>query len=163
MIVVTVRGADAVAEAWRHLPAAIEQRLAAAAASFGATLGALVQDVNLDGAVLQRRSGRMADSIAVTTEQAPGKITVRVGSDVAYGAFQEYGFTGSETVRQHLRTLTQAFGRPIKGGAKRILVSTYQRRIDYPPHSFLASALAQSAQGGIEQIKAAVGDALAEG
>ncbi|HWK45125.1 MAG TPA: HK97 gp10 family phage protein [Stellaceae bacterium] len=104
------------------------------------TLQRKIVDEKLSGQVLGIRSGRLRGSISAELHQDGQSITATVGSDASYAAFQEYGFSGSETVRAHLRTIRQAFGRPIR--EKQILVRPYIRRVDYPAHSFLRSALA---------------------
>jgi phage gpG-like protein len=64
-----------------------------------------------------------------------------VGSNVIYAKFQELGFTGSQNVRQSLRTIKQAFGKTIKGGPVTFTVQAHTRNVNYPAHSFLASSL----------------------
>lgn len=159
---VGVRGAAALASSWRrNVPAAIEDSLGRTAQELGQALVAEIREGNLDGAVLRRRSGRLAASIAATFDPAPGHVSVTIGSDAPYAAFQEYGFHGIETVRQHLRAMTEAFGRPIRSGVREVLVRTYRRRVDYPAHSFLRSALAAAAPELRDRLVEAVAEPLA--
>ena len=74
-----------------------------------------------------------------------------------YARFQELGFTGTMNVRKHLRTIKSAFGKTTKGGAVTFSVLGHARRVDYPAHSFLASALAEL-EG---DFKASIRDAVA--
>lgn len=112
----------------------------------------------LSGEVLRVRTGTLRRSITRRVEDSERAISGIVGTNVAYAAFHEYGFSGSEHVKEHLRRITQAFGRPLKGGAKKITVRAHTRRVEYPPHSFLRTALAEM-EG---QIKAEIEGAAAE-
>ena len=96
--------------------------------------------------VLKVRTGRLRRSINQKVEDnADGSIVGTVGTNVEYGRFQELGFSGTEGVREHLRTIKKAFGKTIKGGAVTFTVSAHSRQVNYPAHSFLASALAELA------------------
>ena len=116
-----------------------------------------VMDDKLSGQVLAVRTGRLRDSIVAEVRQVDQAIVATVGSDVGYAAFQEYGFNGTESVREHLRTIRQAFGRPI--AEKQILVRASSRRVDYPAHSFLRSALAEMQPDLMAGLQAALTDA----
>jgi phage gpG-like protein len=125
----------------------------------------LRQDIvasKLSGQVLQSRSGRLARSIAVSAVAGEGDaLSVSVSADAPYAALHEYGFQGSETIRAHVRRITQAFGRPI--AAKAIDVRPYSRAVAYPERSFLRSALAElEASGALRaEMQAAIGRASA--
>ena len=94
----------------------------------------------LSDQVLRVRTGRLRRSINQRVDIEGTKVTGTVGTNVAYAARQEFGFQGTETVKEHLRMMTQAFGRPVKNPRK-ITVKTFSRTINYPAHSFLRSAL----------------------
>jgi phage gpG-like protein len=142
----------------RELAARLEAVPEAAAAGLGRALLRLAQELQdrardkVSGEVLQSRSGALRSSITAETSG----LTVTVGSDLAYAAAQEYGFTGTVAVRPQLRRIKEVFGRPI--AEKTIAVGGYSRRINLPARSFLGSALAEL-QPAIEQ---AVREALAE-
>lgn len=112
--------------------------------------------LKLSDDVLRVRTGRLRRSINQrVTEDADG-IGGTVGTNVSYAAFQELGFAGTMNVREHLRTIKTAFGKSIKGGAVTFTVQAHARRVEYPAHSFLASAMRE-----IEpEFKQAVNDAL---
>lgn len=103
-------------------------------------------DRNLSGGVLKIRTGALRASLAV----GPG---VGVGGSVTasapYAAFQEYGFGGAETVRAHLRVRRKGGSAPVRA---------FSRKVDYPAHSFLRSALAELAP----DIRQTIADAVAE-
>ena len=114
-------------------------------------------EANLSGGVLNARTGALRASLAAALTQAGG-IAATVTASAPYAAFQEYGFSGSESVRAHLRLQTQAFGRPIRPVEAQ--VRAYGRQVDYPAHSYLRSALADLSGEIGEGIAAAVAGAL---
>jgi phage gpG-like protein len=125
----------------------------------------LRQDIvasKLSGQMLQSRSGRLQRSVAVMAVAGEGDaLSVSVTVAAPYAALHEYGFRGSETIRGHVRRITQAFGRPIT--AKAIDVRSYSRAVVYPERSFLRSALNElEASGALRaEVQAAIGRANA--
>ncbi|MDG3443253.1 hypothetical protein [Nitrospirillum amazonense] len=100
-------------------------------------------------------SRALIPTLTVNGLAATAGVTVDDSSPAAaYAAFQEYGFHGTESVRAHLRTITQAFGRSIAPVS--VPVQAYDRRVDYAGHPFLTSALADNA----DRIRAALADAI---
>jgi hypothetical protein len=114
-------------------------------------------DGNLSGGVLNARSGALRASLAVGLSQAGG-IGATITAGTPYAAFQEYGFSGTETVRAHLRRQSRAFGRAIR--PVDVQVRTYSRQVSYPAHSYLRSALAELAPEINAGIDAAMAEAL---
>ena len=74
------------------------------------------------------------------TDDATG-IYGTVGTNVEYARFQELGFTGAQNIRAHVRNVKAAFGKSLKGGAVTVAVKGHSRHVEYPAHSFLASAV----------------------
>ena len=156
---VGIAGLDATLERLRSLPAAVADGLARALARASLDLQAEAQG-KLSGDVLRSRTGALRASILATISASASGVSAAIGSDLPYAAFQEYGFQGIETVSAHLRTIKQAFGRPLRSGSERIAVSTYDRKVDYPAHSFLRSALADREPEIMSGLEAAVAEAL---
>jgi hypothetical protein len=148
--------ADAVMDRLAALPDKADSALQAAAGDLVGRLRDRV-DGNLSGGVLNARTGALRASLAAGLAQAGG-IAASVTVSAPYAAFQEYGFSGSESVRAFLRLQSQAFGRPIRPVAAR--VRGYSRRVDYPAHSYLRSALADLSADINDGIAAAVTEAL---
>ncbi len=156
MIEVVNRGGDEALERLTSFALRLRGRLAALMPRLGADLQSRVLD-NLRGGVLHERGGRLADSLALDVETEGERASSALRVDVAsvpYAGFQEYGFQGNETVRGHLRTIRQAFGRPI--AERQILVNSYTRKVEYPAHSFLRSALRELTPSITPQIEDAV-------
>jgi len=148
--------ADAVLDRLGALPDKMESTLRGAASDLMIRLRDRV-DTNLAGGVLKARSGALRASLAASLKQTDG-LAAGVSATAPYAAFQEYGFSGSERVRAHLRRVTQAFGRPIRPVMAQ--VGPYSRTVDYPAHSYLRSALADLSVDVRTGIEAAVAGAL---
>lgn len=138
----------------------VHQRLAASIGRLTLQLLREVKAGKLSGQVLNVRTGRLRRSINQRLEQRdPLQITGYVGTNVVYGRRHELGFTGSESVRQHLRTVTQAWGRPLRA-PRSITVRAHSRRVSVPPRSFLRSALQDMAPAIRQTLQAAVAQGL---
>jgi phage gpG-like protein len=117
------------------------ERLGAAMTRLGAALEGRVQD-NLDGAVLARRSGRLAAAQTTRVAADGDAVSVSVGFDpgqVPYGAIQEFG----GTTRAHLIAAKSAFALAFTVGDRLV----FAKRVNHPgsripQRSFLRSALA---------------------
>jgi hypothetical protein len=159
MIEARVTGGTAALRSLRGFPSRLRMRLDGVMQALGTQLEDRVRD-NLGGAVLGRRSGRLAAGISLGVEPSVSGIALSLSvADVPYAAYQEYGFHGTETVRAHLQTVRQAFGRPI--APRVVAVRGYARRVDYPAHSFLRAALDEVAPDAADRIGAAVTDEAA--
>lgn len=138
----------------------VRQRLVATIGRLTLQLLREVKAGKLSGQVLQVRSGRLRRSINQRlVQQDPWQIAGYVGTNVCYGRRHELGFTGSEPVRQHLRTLTQAWGRPLRT-PRSVSVRSHSRRVSVPPRSFLRSALRDMAPDIRHALQAAVAQGL---
>jgi phage gpG-like protein len=155
MIDAAIDNVDAVVDGLADLAAKADAALIAASQGLTERLLALAA-ANLSGSVLKARTGTLRDSLSASVDLSGADIRATVGSSAPYAAFQEYGFTGVESVRAHLRRQTVAFGRAI--APVQVAVRPYDRRVDYPAHSFLRSALADMSQ----DIEDGLADALAE-
>lgn len=95
--------------------------------------------IKLSGGVLNVRTGRLRRSInmelrGVDTPQVEG----RVGTNVVYARPNEFGYNG--TVKEHMRTIKEAFGKPLKAP---VTFSVPAHTTHLPERSFLRSALAE--------------------
>jgi len=157
VIAVEILGAEEVLQRLGAIPGAMQEGLARALARLSRELEARVRS-KLSGVVLQSRSGALRASIEASLDASGDSLSLSLGSDLPYAGFQEYGLHGVESVRAQLRTIREAFGRPLRGGAREIAVRAYSRKVDYPAHSFLRSALSEAEP----EIRAGIEDAVAE-
>lgn len=156
---VTLVGANAVAARLDGAAGRLPQQMDGVMTRLGIDLAARVAD-NLGGAVLERRSGRLAAAQKMVVAGGGGAASVAVGfdpDDVPYGAIQEFG----GTTRAHLIAAKEAFAlRFSLGGAL-----VFARRVQHPgsvipAHSFLGAALAATGADAIDAADAAVMDGL---
>jgi hypothetical protein len=150
-------GDQQVVERLRALPDAVNSSLLRAITRLGIELQREVQQDKLSGQVLRSRTGSLRSSIDLTVDRSGGAVTASVFSDSRYAGAQEYGFTGTVSVRASLRRITEAFGRPI--AEKTINVRAYDRRMDLPERSFLRSALDDMGPAIREEVQAALAEA----
>lgn len=156
MIQAVVNGDDALLARLDAMPAALRDAIAGRMAGLAAGLQQHIQRDKLSGQVLHARTGRLRAGIEVAIEAGPQGLTATVSSAAPQAAALEYGFQGSETVRAQLRTIAAAFGRPLRQGARQVLVPGYGRRVDLPARSFLRSALADMAEDIARELAAVV-------
>jgi len=145
------------------LPAKLDGGLAPGLADFADRLQSLVTGDYLAGGVLQSRTGTLAASVGIADASDASGPRMALVATAPYAAFQEYGFSGTESVAAHLRTIVEAFGKPIRAGAREVTVNAYTRRVDYPPHSFMGAALDAMEDDFTDTIADATSDALEGG
>ena len=134
---------DSVLVRLRETPSEVRRALAATVASETYALANYVKTRKLSGQVLNQRSQRLVRSIQGALADDGGSIIGTVGTNVEYAAHQEYGFTGTEQVREHARAITQAFGRALPAPVT-VEIRAHSRQVDYPAHSYLRSSLAEN-------------------
>jgi phage gpG-like protein len=117
-------------------------------------LTAYVKEAKLSGQVLKNRTGTLRRKINYTVQESPDAVTGRVGVKLAYAAAHEFGFEGTVTVREHLRTITQAFGRQIAPVS--VVVRAHDMHMRLPERSFLRSSLRDNAPGIRDRLRAAI-------
>lgn len=120
-----------------------------------------VKAQKLSGQALNVRTGRLRRSITQRIEASADEISGIVGTNVDYAAVHEYGFKGAVSVKQHLRLVKEAFGRPLKSPVWST-VRSHSRDVEYPEHSFLRSALKEMKEKGVieAEINAAIDSAV---
>lgn len=100
---------------------------------------AYVKANKLSGQVLHVRTGTLRRKVNYRVTESANTVTGSVGVKLAYAAAHEYGFDGTENVREHLRTIKQAFGRSI--APVTFTVHAHSRHMHLPERSFLRSSL----------------------
>jgi phage gpG-like protein len=115
----------------------------------------------LPGEVLKARSGKLRQSIEVDIGSGGDGAGFSLSSALPYAPVHEYGFSGTQNVRESLRTVKQAFGRPIS--PVQATVRAHSRKVNLPERSFLGSTLRELEQAGLVAAEAqnAIGKALA--
>lgn len=112
--------------------------------------------MKLSDDVLRVRTGRLRRSINQKIEDDAFGIFGTVGTNVVYARRLEEGFSGDESVRAHLRTITQAFGKSLVGGPLTIQVKPFTRHANTPARSFLRSSLDELSPHIVKALQEAV-------
>lgn len=120
----------------------------------------------LSGQVLKNRTGQLRQSItkdpAVGVHQDETSISGRVGifggPTLRYGRAHEFGFSDTVTVKEHLRRVKQAFGKPTP--PMDVLVSSHPRKMNLPARSFLRSALEEMRPDILRELEAGVAEGV---
>ena len=87
-------------------------------------------------------AGPLADGYEISLEQRPDAVLAQLTNSQPEAAFYEFGFQGTEQVSEHLRMMTQAFGKPV-ATPHEVLVRAYSRTVDAPAHGPATQALEQ--------------------
>jgi len=159
MITATLIGDEQVLIRFRGMGNSIRERLRAEIERQSIRVTGIVKRDKLSGQVLKNRTGTLRRKINYTVRETPTVITGTVGVKLAYAAAHEYGLDKIETVREHLRRITQAFGRPIE--PMQVSVGSHQRHMHIPERSFLRSTLREQAPTIRQALIAAVKGAIA--
>jgi len=131
MISGTVIGSERVIERFREFPARLREELIVGIRNAGSAVLRLTKD-RLSDQVLRVRTGRLRRSINLRMYEGDKTITATVGTNVEYAAVHEYGFHGTVSVREHLRT-------SVLGNS--FTVKAHPREVNLPERSFLRSSL----------------------
>lgn len=111
----------------------------------------------LQGQVLNVRTGRLQRSISQTVTSDATSVTGVVSTAVKYARAHEYGFSGTVNVKEHLRTITQAFGKELKEPVTST-VKAHSMKMNLPERSFLRSALADQREAIVQGIQQAANE-----
>lgn len=144
----------------KEVPQKVQKSLVARMTGITIDLQAYVKTDKLSGQVLKRRTGTLSRNINQRVNESGNQIVGTVGTNVEYAAYHEYGYSGSETVKAHLRAIKQAFGRPIE--PRTITVNSFTREVKYPEHSFLRSALRDKTPDIQSRLSDAVHEAIGQ-
>jgi len=155
MIEGTVSGSKEVAAHFRQVPESVRQRLRVSIGQLIIKLQRKIIREKLSGQVLNVRSGTLRRSIDQHVIDLPEGVAGIAFSNLKYARRHEYGFTGTENVRAHMRMMKQAFGRPVKN-PREVPVMTHKRQVDYKARSFMRTALREMEPEIIAQIERAV-------
>lgn len=120
-------------------------------------LVATIKDKKLSGQVLKTRSGRLRRSInyRMGTGTDPEAF---VGTNVVYARPHEFGLSMDQKVREHMRTIKEAWGRPLAKPV-RVQVKAHTRHVNTPERSFLRSAFAESRVAIEQRVMKAIQEA----
>lgn len=110
----------------------------------------------LSGEALQRRTGRLRNSIVTKADIEGDRVHGSIGTNVVYGRIWELGYSGTVSVRAHARTIRQAFGHPIRPTV--VQVRAHQRTLNLQPRPFLRPAVMDN----LERMKSVLARSIVE-
>lgn len=151
---VSVTG-TAVIRRFEGMPEKLRQELNTSIGKLVLKLQRDVQNSKLSGQVLNVRTGRLRRSIAQAVSSTEKGVIGVVSTAVEYAPIHEFGFSGTQTVQQHLRLIKQAFGRQLKAPVS-VTVKQHSRAVNLPERSFLRSALADMRPEVMAELEAAL-------
>lgn len=177
MIQGTVVGADTLVARLESVQPKILQSLEKTMNRVMAKLQAKVVTDKLSGQVLRVQTGTLRRSITNEVTASSTGVTGMVGTNLEYAAYHEYGFSGTVNVREHLRRakvkavyFTQgsrageinlaATKRKMKAQEPTIKVRAHTRKVEYPEHSFLRSAMRDMQDEIMQEIRQAVAEGV---
>ena len=160
-IKVEVTGAKELAERFENLPSAMRQVLFNAVKKEAFDLAAYVKSDKLSGQVLNRRTGRLSNSVNSAVVDIDRIVTGTVGTNVEYARIHEYG--GIIWMIPRMQTMYhKTVHGYLEGGLVKKSESNFATdhavagyKITMPERSFLRSALADRAGGIRERLHAA--------
>lgn len=155
MINGSVVGGTEVVHRFNAMPQTLRMELRETVAKLATTLTNKVKG-KLDGEVLKRRTGLLRRSINDTVIESGDIVSGITSTAVAYARAHEYGFDGVVSVRAHMRTIKQAFGRSINPVT--FQVAAHSMHMKLPERSFLRSSLREMHAAGT--ITAAMTEAV---
>jgi len=155
---ITVKGDREVAIKLDELGVRASLQLVKATSKLALKLQRRVMREKLTGQVLKVRTGTLRRSIDQVVVQNAGSVTGIVSTNVEYAAAHEYGLKKQLTVKEHLRTIKQAWGKSI--APKQIQVREHTRTANLPERSFVRSALQDMSPEIVAELQQAVAGEL---
>lgn len=157
----TVTGQDAVVRMMVAVRDGARQRLIDTMGKVGFDIQQHVMTQKLSGQVLNRRTGRLRNSINSRVETGASSISASVGTGVQYAAAHEYGIQRNVVVTVHHRMQTMAWGKPMKN-PREVLVNQHVAYMNLPERSFLRSSLQDKREVEVERIRKSMQELVAE-
>lgn len=127
-----VFGDEEIAARFDRFPATLQRGLVRGITRAALRVQSRTKAQKLSGQVLNVRTGRLRRSINYRVEQQPQQVTGIVGTNVEYAGVHEFGFSGTVTIREHLRRT--------KSG-RMATVRAHSAVRNLPARSFLRSSL----------------------
>lgn len=162
MTEVTVTGDREVYRTFEQFPNTLRQSLRDEIQRIVIDLQNKVKEDKLSGQVLNVRTGKLKrsiDQVMIENDNAiSGVVWSRLGAP-SYASFWEFGFSGAQSVKAHLRLMTTVFGQAVKSPRK-IPIGAHSRSVHQEPRSFLRSALTDMNSEILQRMDVAVNRAI---
>lgn len=151
-------GDKEVARRFRSIPDGVRSKVTDSIGRLTLRLQRKVVQEKLSGQVLKVRTSTLRRSIDQRIVTDTTAISGIVSTNLKYGKAHEEGFHGTVTVKEHLRLVKQAFGKPLKYPVW-ATVKSHSVKMNIPEKSFLRTSLREMQP----EIVADINRAAAEG
>lgn len=155
MLIGCVVGAERVTAGLALVPAKVKERVRQTIAGICLTILRKVKAEKLSGQVLRNQTGTLRRSINQRVVESLLGVEGSVGTNLRYGRRWEQGYTGPEKVKAHIRTIKQAWGRPLADPV-RVQVGAFTRQLNIQARPFLSPVLEEMRSKIRARIEAAV-------
>lgn len=159
MLSIHVVGAERVIAALEGFPPRLMEIVKTEVNRLSIALLRYVKEKKLSGDPLRNRTGTLRRKVNQRLESSAAAVTGAVGVRLSYAAVHEYGFNGPVKVREHLRQVKQAWGRPLLRPVW-AHVGAHTRQMRMPERSYLRSALRELGPQIQEGLQSAVRHAV---
>lgn len=160
MIGMEIIGSQRVITALGEAPGRVAVAAKSSLDAFAAELAEYIKASKLSGAPLHRRSGRLSVSVHPVTESSGPMVAGGAGggAGVPYAKIHEFGGTipAHQVVARNARALSF-----IVDGVRRFAKSVQIPDVQMPERSYMRSAFEGKAPSGMEQLRAAIKEAIA--
>jgi phage gpG-like protein len=140
MLAGRIIGAETVLSHLYDMPAKVRARVAITIQRLTMELLRKVHSEKLSGQVLMNRTGTLRHSVNPKVEDRGTAIVGSVGTNLVYAKAHEFGVDKQVTIREHLRTVTMAWGRELASPVV-CTVRSHSAHMRLPQRSFLRSSL----------------------
>ena len=160
MIGMEIIGSERVITALGEAPVKVNVAVKSSLDAFAAELASYIKSDKLAGNPLHRRSGNLSASIFPYRQDSGTGMEggARGGGDIPYAKIHEFGgvIPAHEVVARNARALSFTVD-----GVRRFAKSVQIPAVTMPERSYMRSAFEERAPSGIEQLRAAVKEAIA--
>jgi hypothetical protein len=150
-------GVEEVLSWLRATPETVDTGLARAITRLGIELQRRIQENELSGRSLAGRFGSLTSNVDLRIDQTADAVAATVSRDSG-SPIGEKGFTGRSGLKDNLRHIKKAIGRPLLG--KMFITQARNRQTALPESSFLRLALEEMTPSIHDEVEAALSEAV---
>lgn len=142
MITVGITGQEMVIARLKGMPAKVFGEMKSEVSRLTFLLLRMVKEQKLSGDPLKNRTGTLRRKVNARIQAGDQSVVGTVGVKLSYAAAHEFGVDKEVQVKEHLRKIKEAFGKPLASPVS-FIVPAHGRHMKLPERSFLRSALTE--------------------
>jgi phage gpG-like protein len=154
MIKAEIIGSEEVVARLKEIGPNLKAELRIAVERFSLNTVGYIRSSKLSGSPLNHRTGKLQGSINYRVEEGGESVSGVIGTNAEYAAIHEYGYTGPENVKAHLRMITQAFGKSLLN-PRQVQIGAHTRQMNMPERSFMRSSMKERTETFRNEVLAA--------